>query len=268
MVKSKFRALAARIYWQIRCIGGEDRCAVCGASVYGFRRLGQCYSSQWERYGFDHDESDFETFNAETYSCPLCHASDRDRLCALYLERSLAKVPVGQRLRFIDFAPTAPLSALLKGHPCIDYRSADLLMAGVDDHVDICDMKIYGDESFDALICSHVLEHVADDRRAMRELLRILKPGGWAVLLVPISRRLQLTREDPADTDAERWRLYGQNDHVRLYSKSDFETRLRDAGFSVAEFGESEFGVGKFALNGLKSGSILYIGTKQRVPCG
>jgi len=260
---TKFRALAARIYWQIRCIGGTYRCAVCGASVCGFRNLGQCYLSQWERYGFDHDVSDFETLNAEAYSCPLCHASDRDRLCAIYFERRLAEIPVGQRLKFVDFAPSAPLSAFLRKRPELDYRTADLYMSGVDDCVDICNMKLYADESFDALMCSHVLEHVVDDRQAMRELVRILKPGGWAVLLVPISKQLQYTREDPADTEVERWRLYGQNDHVRFYSKSDFVTRLGDAGFTMAEFGASAFGVGKFALCGIESGSVLYVGTKQ-----
>jgi SAM-dependent methyltransferase len=78
-----------------------------------------------------------------------------------------------------------------------------------------------------------VLEHVPDDRRAMRELHRILAPGGWAVLQTPVRSKLTRTDEDPSVTDpAERIRRFGQADHVRVYG-ADFEDRLRDAGFAV-----------------------------------
>jgi len=260
---TKFRAFAARIYWQIRCSGGTYRCAVCGVSVNSSRNIGQWYSSQRERYAFDHDVSDFETLNAEVYSCPRCQAPHRDRLCALSLDPRLAEIPVGERISFVDFVPTAPVSAFLKRHSHVDYRSADLYMPGVDDRVDLCDLEIYGDELFDPLMFSRVLKDVANDRRAMGELVRILAPGGWAVLLVPISQRLQPTREASADTVEERWLLYGQNDHMRLHSKSDFVTRLRDAGFTNSKFGAAEFGVGKFALCGITPSSVLYVGTKQ-----
>src|SRR5262249_12426105 len=87
----------------------------------------------------------------------------------------------------------------------------------------------------------HVLEHVPDDRRAMREFYRVLKPGGWAILLVPIT--VERTFEDPAVVDpAERLRLFGQEDHVRRYGP-DYGDRLSEAGFAVSGVNVSERGV-------------------------
>jgi SAM-dependent methyltransferase len=96
--------------------------------------------------------------------------------------------------------------------------------------LDVTDIQ-FPDESFDVILCSHVLEHVKDDRKAMREFRRTLKRDGWAVLLVPITA--ERTFEDPSVTDpAERRRLFGQEDHVRVYGP-DYADRLREAGFQV-----------------------------------
>jgi predicted SAM-dependent methyltransferase len=89
----------------------------------------------------------------------------------------------------------------------------------------------YEDQTFDVIYCSHVLEHVPDDRRAMREFFRVLRDDGWAVLLVPVEGAV--TVEDPSVTaPEERRRLYGQEDHVRMYGL-DYAGRLREAGFQV-----------------------------------
>jgi SAM-dependent methyltransferase len=99
------------------------------------------------------------------------------------------------------------------------------------ERMDITDIQ-YPDESFDVIYCSHILEHVPDDRRAIREFHRVLRQDGWAMLLVPITA--DRTMEDPSVTDpAERLRLYGQADHVRRYGP-DYADRLREAGFDVA----------------------------------
>ena len=88
-------------------------------------------------------------------------------------------------------------------------------------------------EPVDVVLCSHVLEHIPDDRQAMRELRRVLKPDGWALLQVPIDRKRAVTFEDPSVTDpAERARLFGQHDHVRWYGQ-DYPARLRECGFDV-----------------------------------
>ena len=97
-------------------------------------------------------------------------------------------------------------------------------------HADITQIP-FVDDSFDVILCSHVLEHVPEDRQAMRELCRVLKPDGWALLLVPISSRRAETYEDATVVAPEdRERLFGQFDHVRIYGR-DFKDRLEESGF-------------------------------------
>src|SRR6188508_1256097 len=130
------------------------------------------------------------------------------------------------------FALLPQLTALIKNlatalNQNITYRSADLFMQEVDDRVDIMDMTIYPDKHFDFFVCSHMLEHVVDDRKALRELYRILKWGGQGILVVPIVLSIDEIDQDPSVTDvAERWRRFGQDDHVRLYSKQGFLRRI------------------------------------------
>jgi SAM-dependent methyltransferase len=115
----------------------------------------------------------------------------------------------------------------------------------------------FRDGAFDALLCHHVLEHVPDDRAAMRELRRVLRPGGWAILQSPIRSRLEATLEDPAVTDPrERERLFGQRDHLRQYGR-DYADRLRAAGFEVrAERFFDELPPERRARHGLKDETI------------
>jgi SAM-dependent methyltransferase len=112
------------------------------------------------------------------------------------------------------------------------YLTADIGRPDVDARLDMTDMGVRA-EAFDVIIASHVLEHVVDDRAAMRELWRILRPGGTALVMVPLDASRPLTFEDPAITTPEaRDAAYWQADHVRLYGR-DFEDRLRAAGFEV-----------------------------------
>jgi len=112
-------------------------------------------------------------------------------------------------------------------------------------HCDIMNLP-FADDVFDAVICNHVLEHVSDDRLAMKELYRVVKPRGWALLQVPIALAIAESVEDASVmTDTDRIRVYGQNDHVRLYARPDYVDRLTRSGFSVnasnypAELGKS-----------------------------
>jgi SAM-dependent methyltransferase len=162
--------------------------------------------------------------------CPRCGSQERHRLLALYLP---ARTPLGREpVRLLHWAPEPALARMLRRTPGVDYVSADLRPGVAMETWDITAVPA-PDESFDAVICSHVLEHVEDDRAALTETLRVLRPGGWAIVLVPIDLERATTLEDPAIVDpAERERVYWQADHVRLYG-ADLPERLRAAGFEV-----------------------------------
>jgi SAM-dependent methyltransferase len=130
----------------------------------------------------------------------------------------------------LHFAPEPAIEKLFRQHIGADYLTADLFNSDVMVKMDITDIQ-YPDESFDIIFCSHVLEHVNDDKKAIGELFRVLRKNGWAILMVPINS--ETTIEDPSITDsAERLRLFGQEDHVRSYGP-DFKVRIEEAGFKV-----------------------------------
>jgi predicted SAM-dependent methyltransferase len=152
------------------------------------------------------------------------------------------------------------LRKVLQRNEQIEYRSADLFMEDVDDKIDITNMNVYPDESFDSFVCSHVLEHVDDDLKAMRELRRILKQDGWGIAMVPINLALEENYEDASITsESGRWKHFGQNDHVRMYSKPGFIGRLNEAGFKVEQYGVDFFGLETFEKHGVHPRSVLYV---------
>ena len=137
----------------------------------------------------------------------------------------------GKPKRMLHVAPEQCFERRLSARLGAGYLTADLLDPHARERMDITDIQ-HPDESFDVIYCSHVLEHVPDDRQAIREFHRVLRKDGWAMLLVPITA--DRTMEDPTVTDpADRLRLYGQADHVRRYGP-DYVDRLREAGFEVA----------------------------------
>lgn len=245
----------------VRTLLAKYYCPVCESRVTAFQPLPEYYAENAQKYGWPYKGDEAETCNLQGYSCPSCQASDRDRLYALYLQDYLIRLQAEGLIKIVDFAPSPPLSLFIrKLRTDISYRTADLFAEGVDDKVDITDLRSYRDSQFDFLICSHVLEHVSDDRKAMRELHRILKPGGNGILMVPIVLSIDEIDEDPSVVDeGERWRRFGQNDHVRLYSKKGFLERARESGFLVREFGKEFFGEQVFARNGISNQSVLYV---------
>jgi SAM-dependent methyltransferase len=162
--------------------------------------------------------------------CPRCGAQERPRALWLFIERRTDLLARPQRL--LHFAPELIFRRRFEQVQGLDYVSADLDSPEAMEHFDITEIP-HPDASFDAIVCSHVLEHVEDDRAAMRELVRVLKPGGFCVLLVPRDLSRARTHEDPAiSTPAEREREFWQHDHVRLYGR-DFAERLAEEGFEV-----------------------------------
>jgi SAM-dependent methyltransferase len=136
--------------------------------------------------------------------------------------------------RLLHFAPEVCLEQSFAANPRLDRVTADLVPGRAEITQDLQAMTL-PDASFDVVVASHVLEHVPDDGRALREILRVLRPKGSALLQVPIEYGWD-TAEDPTITSpSERNRLFGQEDHVRVYGR-DFSDRLFDAGFEVALF--------------------------------
>jgi SAM-dependent methyltransferase len=227
--------------------------------------LSEFYLNSVRQHGYRYTFEQAETLNYHNYSCPLCGASDRDRLYALYIHGYLASITTDRVIKIIDFAPSAPFSRFIQNMITLSgqnasYRTADLSMGGVDDKVDVTDMRLYDDNQFDFFICSHILEHVSDDRKALSELYRILKPQGLGILMVPIVLGLAEIDEDPSVSDeSERWRRFGQYDHVRIYSKDGFIKRVKGAGFLIHQYGKESFGEKIFAQNGITNQSILYV---------
>jgi SAM-dependent methyltransferase len=159
--------------------------------------------------------------------CPRCRSHPRHRAIALLLARG--DLP-GHRL--LHFAPEPLFDPVFARLPEVERITADL-HAPADLRLDIAAMDL-PDSSFDLILCSHVLEHVPEDRAAMGELRRVLADGGLALVLVPYRQGVP-TYEDPSITSPlERMIAFGQQDHVRIYG-SDLSDRLREAGFEVED---------------------------------
>ncbi len=168
--------------------------------------------------------------------CPLCLALERHRLDWVFFERHTNLFDATPK-RMLHVAPEAAFREPLQRLPALDYFTADLAGREAMARIDVTNIPC-ADETFDVIYCSHVLEHVPDDARAMRELRRVLKRTGWALLQVPVVQGR--TDEDPTVRDpAERLRRFGQADHVRRYG-TDYPDRLEAAGFRVRVFDAGE----------------------------
>lgn len=164
--------------------------------------------------------------------CPRCGSLERHRLLWLYLQH---KTDFFNRpFCVLDVAPSYFMQQKFRHYAHLDYLSTGLDDPWVMTHMDIMAIPL-PDNHFDCILCYHVLEHITDDRKAMKELFRVLKPDGWAILQSPVDMTRETTLEDPRITKPEdRRKLYGQDDHVRLYGR-DYIERLREAGFDAIE---------------------------------
>ena len=182
-----------------------------------------CCESRWRRF--------LPSWNRPNAICPECRSHERHRGLWLFLKHRHPELFTDE-LSLLHFAPEDCFKRPFGSLPRLRWTTADLDAPDAMEHFDITAIP-HPDGCFDAIICSHVLEHVTDDRRAMSELARILKPDGWAIVMVPLDAGRAATYEDPAVLDpADRKREFWQEDHVRLYGR-DFPERLRAAGFEV-----------------------------------
>jgi SAM-dependent methyltransferase len=190
-------------------IGSERECPVCGFTGRKFKAAG--------------------TPPREEARCPNCGAAERHRLLTHYIESETDLIEGNQQILY--FAPVDRIARNIQqyGNSVI---ATDLSMPDVDIHADITRLP-FSNETFDTVICSHVLEHIPNDSAAMSELYRILADEGCALIIVPKDKGREHTYEDGSITSpGEREREFGQSDHVRWYGR-DFPQRLSEAGFEV-----------------------------------
>lgn len=238
-------------------------CCCCKQTVV-FLPLSKYFTEMAERHQYPYHCP--ETLNEEEYSCPVCQASDRDRFIISFLDRlNLPFASREEKLKVLQFAPATPIENWLKERcPHIEYHSTDLYMESVTFRADIQNLNTIADASYDIVICSHVLEHVRDDRAAMKEIYRILKPNGICLFLVPVSLDAPAIDEEWGLSESENWRRFGQNDHCRIYSKQGLVDRLTESGFQVHSADKDYLGEDFFHTVGLTDTSTLYVLSKQK----
>ena len=230
-----YRALAPW-YW-----GSRVTCPLCGGR---FRR--------------------FKTFVVDpTYHnlmCPRCQSLERHRLLWLYLSHRTGIFT--QPLRLLHLAPEYCLYQAFRSHSHLTYVTAGLDASFIQVELDLVHTPFKAG-LFEVIICCHVLEHIGDDLAALRELRRVLKPGGLAFLQSPLDYSREMTFEDATVvTPADRARVFGQRDHVRIYGR-DYRDRLAAAGFTVTvDPYVKTLGPELISRYGLIAEDDLYIGTK------
>lgn len=237
----------------------SKKCSVCNQKLYKYDILSEVFLEPLKKYCTKLPRP--EMLNYKEYGCPNCGAADRDRAYALWMKREL---DTKTTIKMLDIAPSRSIAEFMKvNFPNVMRKTADLMMPGVDYQVDIMNMHQIPDKEFDFFLCSHVLEHVEDDVKAMTELKRILKDDGRGILVVPIDLDQDEIDEDPNCTDvAERWRRFGQDDHIRKYSKQGFLDRIKEAGLKVIEYGVDYFGEDAVKENALTDTAVVYVVSK------
>jgi len=160
--------------------------------------------------------------------CPFCGSSSRNRRLWKILVSDFLKSDI----RILHFSPSRSIKRFLSKDPSLNYITSDFLGEfDAEKHYNITNIS-EGDNSFDLIICYHILEHIDDDRAAMKELYRILKKGGSCIIQTPFKDG-EIYEDDIIKTAEDRLKYFGQEDHVRIYSVDGLKDRLIQSGFEV-----------------------------------
>jgi SAM-dependent methyltransferase len=216
-------------------------CPLCDSEIYAFLPFG-----------------DGSRKNA---MCPNCNSLERHRLSYLFLKEHTNIFE--ENIKMLHFAPEKTFSLIFSNQENIDYLPVDLNpnMDFVTEAMDIQNIQ-YPNDYFDFIYCSHVLEHVPDDHKAVRELIRVLKPGGTALIMVPINHALKETFEDESINTPELiLKHYGQSDHVRCYG-TDFQKLLESNGFKCLKYSNKDFDKESIDKYGLHINDDVFYCTK------
>ncbi|WP_081817007.1 class I SAM-dependent methyltransferase [Polaribacter sp. Hel_I_88] len=165
---------------------------------------------------------------------PSTLSLERHRLMWLFLKDETDFFTSKEKLKVLHIAPEQCFLDIFRKQKNLDYTTSDLESPIADVKADICDLP-FADNSYDVIFCNHVLEHIPDDKKAMQELYRVLKKGGFGIFQIPQDTSRKTTFEDDSITDKkERAKIFGQYDHVRVYGL-DYFNKLRSVGFKVDE---------------------------------
>lgn len=194
--------------------------------------------------------------------CLKCGSTDRERLVFAYLKHEMALFENPEKFKVLHIAPEYHLSRLMLGLNMKRYDCGDLFTEGYSYEKHVANMDILSipkpDKAYNLIICNHVLEHIADDSFAMKELNRVLDDSGRAILQVPIATNVKDTLEDPMIISADdREKYYTRHDHVRLYGL-DYKERLETVGFKVDIVNISS----KYPQYGLQDKENIYVAFK------
>jgi len=198
--------------------GNKRECTVCGGRFRLFLPAGAS--------------------NRPNAKCPRCYSLERHRLMFAYFLNCTDVFKENKRI--LHFAPEYCFQEIFTRAENLDYHTADIAATNAMYHINIEEIP-FEDGSFDIVVANHVLEHVDNDIKAMKEVFRVLKPDGWALLQVPLDVNRATTFEDETIVShEERTRAFGQFDHVRLYGR-DYGERLKAAGFKVEVVVQEDF---------------------------
>lgn len=225
------------------------------------------FSLKGEKYEDPIDGKKFKKFlpygyenQRENVLSPSTLSLERHRLLWLYLKNETNFFT--EELKVLHFAPEQAFYKRFRKLRNLDYTTTDLNSPLADIKADICDLP-FEDNTYDFILCNHVLEHIPDDTKAMKELYRILKPGGTAILQIPQDLNRDNTFEDNSITSRrERAKIFGQYDHVRVYGRDYFD-KLRSVGFKVREVDyTSQMKASEIERYRLSRGEIIPVCTK------
>jgi SAM-dependent methyltransferase len=196
-----------RIPWRLLYRGDRLECPCCGGRFRAFRpRSGR-----------------------PDARCPGCNSFERHRVLWLWMRDEVRLFD--ERLTVLHIAPEEVLESRMRALPNLEYTGGGLFPQGEQVRVDVTDMP-FADGTFDLVICNHVLDEVPDDRLALREIYRVLRPGGRLVTQTPVHLDRESTFEDPSLSPEERRHVFHTQDDVRMYGR-DFAERLAEPGFDV-----------------------------------
>lgn len=196
----------------------------------------------------------------ENVFCPNCMSTNRERLVIAVLQHMVSVA--GKSI--LHLSPEKHVFNYISRQAVV--TTADLepgFYRRIDDNVVFADINQlpFADKSFDFIIANHILEHIPDDATAMKELRRVLKQDGTAILQVPFSTTLRMTVEEPAIANASKQEeLFGQRDHVRIYAADDYVQRLQNAGFYLTILKEIE--LAGFEKHAIQKDEWVFLATR------